>query len=295
MNISVAMMLRMGVDGVRYLADGMKRKDVLQKLAESVWRFSDQVNIRLLGSLGPAMAIAWAESAFALLEPSHRLAASLMATSIPTDAPVAPEMPWRCFAIAVPSGLLRQTPSFPEPSHVFVLRSVDGEEVKTLQVCAEGGVVEYGSEKSLLSYADLGDMSFNSNDMLVSDKELLSRRATLIGRLIVGVCVELDSPLGDSAKSSRPSMHRTKRGEPTPWTFKLTRDVRVDVRQAVSDYACGIRRSSPTVQVLVRGHHKRQPHGKGGLLRKWVHIEPYWRGPEDAPIGVRSHRLGESK
>ena len=25
--------------------------------------------------------------------------------------------------------------------------------------------------------------------------------------------------------------------------------------------------------------------------RRWIHVEPYWRGPEDAPIALRSHKL----
>lgn len=33
-------------------------------------------------------------------------------------------------------------------------------------------------------------------------------------------------------------------------------------------------------------------HGTGGLLRKWIHVEPYWRGGEDAPIAVKTHKVG---
>ena len=28
----------------------------------------------------------------------------------------------------------------------------------------------------------------------------------------------------------------------------------------------------------VGGHWKRQPHGPGGTLRRWIHVAPYWRG-----------------
>lgn len=50
---------------------------------------------------------------------------------------------------------------------------------------------------------------------------------------------------------------------------------------------CGTREASAS-----RGHHKRQAHGTGGLLRKWIHVEPYWRGGEDAPIAVKTHKVG---
>ena len=85
-----------------------------------------------------------------------------------------------------------------------------------------------------------------------------------------------------------------KRGEPQTWTFQLARDVKIDCRAAVRDYVRGLAASSPVVQSLVRGHWKRQPHGPGGTERKTIFIEPYWRGPEEAPIAVRAHRPGGS-
>jgi len=48
---------------------------------------------------------------------------------------------------------------------------------------------------------------------------------------------------------------------------------------------------SPTVQCVVAGHWKMQPCGPGGSERKRIFIEPYWRGPEDAPIAIRPHVL----
>jgi hypothetical protein len=35
-------------------------------------------------------------------------------------------------------------------------------------------------------------------------------------------------------------------------------------------------------RICVRGHHKRQAYGKGRKLRRWIWIEPYWKGPTDA-------------
>ena len=67
--------------------------------------------------------------------------------------------------------------------------------------------------------------------------------------------------------------------------------MRVDVREAVRGFVAGTRRTAPAVQVLVRGHWKRQAHGPAMAQRKMIHIEPYWRGPEDAPIAVRGHKL----
>lgn len=45
----------------------------------------------------------------------------------------------------------------------------------------------------------------------------------------------------------------------------------------------GILHGPLTVRTMVAGHWKRQPYGEGRALRKWIHIEPFWRGPETAP------------
>src|SRR5262249_31996760 len=139
-----------------------------------------------------------------------------------------------------------------------------------------------------------------------SDEELASRPAfhplddrdrravVLLGRLVLGVLAELSSPEQVEAIERHRVFLGTRgasspRGAPKAWTFVLKRSVTVDCRDAVSDYLSRRKATTPTVQVLVRGHWKRQAHGPGGALRKLIHVEPYWRGPEDAPIAVRPH------
>lgn len=46
-----------------------------------------------------------------------------------------------------------------------------------------------------------------------------------------------------------------------------------------------------TVRTLVSGHWRDQPYGKDNALRKRIWIEPFWRGPEGAPITRRQHNL----
>lgn len=40
------------------------------------------------------------------------------------------------------------------------------------------------------------------------------------------------------------------------------------------------------VRTLVTGHWRNQPHGAGKTQRRLQWIEPFWRGPEDAPIST---------
>jgi hypothetical protein len=79
-----------------------------------------------------------------------------------------------------------------------------------------------------------------------------------------------------------------QRGEPTAWVYELRRPVILDCRERVREIVTGSR-GPVTVQTFVRGHWKMQACGVGRLHRKHIHIEPYWRGPEEAPIVVRPH------
>jgi hypothetical protein len=80
--------------------------------------------------------------------------------------------------------------------------------------------------------------------------------------------------------------------EPTCRTYVLGKNIQLstDLRPELRRYLSGERRS-PNVQVLVSGHYKMQPHGPRSTLRKLIWREPFWRGPEDAPIPIRSHVL----
>ena len=49
--------------------------------------------------------------------------------------------------------------------------------------------------------------------------------------------------------------------------------------------------TSPSFQILVRGHYKRVVIGVGRKGRRVQLIAPYWRGPEEAPIKVRPYAI----
>jgi hypothetical protein len=223
-----------------------------------------------------SFAACWAACGFPQVLLPHRLAASLMATKIPAEALPEVESPWTCFMVAVPDGLLSL------PIHGVGLIVDPARPVRVLFAgdCYAGA--EAGSLRELVA-ASLAD------DGPTADALRLALR------LVLGVCVELDSDHHRQAIAAGGSPGRIhRRGkEPVSWTYRLTRDVKVDCRAWVRDY-CLHGGKSPTVQSLVRGHHRRQRCGPDGALRKWIHVEPYWRGPEDAPIAVRSHVLGEN-
>ena len=85
-------------------------------------------------------------------------------------------------------------------------------------------------------------------------------------------------------------------GEPAHRLTMVGHPLKIDLRDHVRTYLGGGKRGGkhapPSVQVLVRGHHKRQVFGVGRMGRKVIWIEPFWRGPEDAPILTRPKKLG---
>lgn len=238
-----------------------------------------------LPSMLPSWGMAWARSAFSQLEVSTKLAASMMATSIPIEIAEILELPWACFGINIPAKILSEDPGF-----ILVHHTSRG---SVEQLLFLDGTVTIGSEPSLGDYADCEARDHRKSVSWAEGELEESKRITpLVGRLILGCCMEFKSirPTLESRIASQRSIH-TRHGEPTVWTYQLTRNVKLDVREAIRHYL-RTGEASPTVQTLVRGHWKNQVCGTGRADRKYMHIEPYWRGPEDAPIAVRSHEVG---
>ena len=293
---------QMGMAAKRYMSQGMSRDQAIEHVREDVIRWVASVPdmaskaphavalVQAILHFGPSFSIDWAENAFATIEPSHKLAASLMCTSIPREVAEGLPLPWRCFAISIPKGLIQNKYS---PDYLLVRQGEDGK-MEYLEVSPN--VMAYGRQKTMGDFAkmDLGEpLHASVPSEQNKDFDAHPRIALLIGRLLVGVCIEMDSPSGVEAARSTPKEVRVKRDVPKAWTYKLGRPVNLDARDAVHCYVTGEKRGAATVQVLVCGHRKRQPHGPNNSLRKWIHVEPYWKGPEEAPIVVRSHRLGE--
>lgn len=236
-----------------------------------------------------AVAAGWALCGFPTLQPTHKLAASLMATYLPADLLPDLQLPWDTFAITVPDGLLEPL----APEGVSLRIALTG-------LCLSGGRLHLWTAFDRFGELHLTPLPNGLRDLI--DGAHLTTPPTpgsliqeLLGRLILGCLIELDQPAGraEVARGApRPSAPKRKGDLPSAWTFVMRRDVRVDLRTWVRNYAAGNHRgSSPGVQVLVRGHHKRQPHGPQQTLRKWIHVEPYWRGDDALPIAIRSHKL----
>lgn len=239
-----------------------------------------------------AIAHRWKRSGYPRLTTSHRRAAALMCTHVPQEVACEVKAPWGTYLIDVPGGLVESDRK--SSNQQAIIHSVPSSILISVDDSVCTGII-FGNGPEHIIDALVADE--NASGLVPSIGGFLGEQENyrlMLGRYVVGMSAEA-TELHPSETSKTQSIKRDPRGNPVTWTFQVTRDVTVDCRQYVRDFCAGTSRSSPTVQSLVRGHMKRQPCGAGSAERKTIFVEPYWRGPEDSPIAVKSHRIMESR
>ena len=244
----------------------------------------------------------WYDGGMPVIELGHKLAASLLLTSIPPDVLKTVKMPFPAFRINVPDGLLRFENG--DVRHIKV-----GDHITPHQDDREHGDPQLGTAFVVRSEGggsyslgkDIGSLlseSFHeSKDTTIPIPEGDLTKLPLVARLIGAVCLYMtgdphDFPVKKVGKGHRWTGPCRAPGPPVVRTYRLTKEVVHNFTQAFKDY-CDGDGSKLTVQCVVTGHWRNQACGKGMQDRKRIFIEPYWRGPEDAPIAVRPHKLKE--
>lgn len=240
----------------------------------------------------------WAHSAYPMIQLSHTYAASLLATNVSDEVVEYARPPFNAFLIEVPSGLISITDEYGklfDVIHLLVIRLQSKKRGDTwgyiAYTAASISLWRYGVyTKDLLPGVVEGDFPPAFSFEITDHDE---RAASLIGRLIVNVCLAMSDPsrvkkIGRGHdKPSHGGHSRREPGEPTVRIFKVGQPVSHDMRGAVKDYLEG-RRGTLKVQTIVAGHWKPK---LGARLGYPVWIEPYWRGPKDAPIAFRKHEF----
>lgn len=237
------------------------------------------------------MAFRWFCLGLPRLVIGHRHAAAIMLTRVPADLIPEVRAPWDTFMVDVPDGLIdcpaltgMGVPDSPTGTHsirhAFVGRRDDE------------GIYVFGATRSHPVMYLRGE-SFPGLASLEGEGRADDRAYELLAKYVLGAAIEAGQyrPALAHAAGQR-AVKRDHRGAPVTHTFTLTRDVRIDARRVVREYCAGATRTAPSVQSCVGGHWKMQPCGPRGAERKFIHVEPYWRGPADAPIALRSHVLG---
>jgi hypothetical protein len=251
----------------------------------------------------------WADQAFPTVTMGEKFCAALLATQIPEDMAEEIEAPWKAFMIEVPGKMLSvfdgdlmqrtriarilvHKTNHPEDPWRWIAFGEMGQHVwRTGHADQLLKPVQFKKNLDTAMNYSLGDKAFD--DDLHRDERLY----ILISRLVLNVCLMVADPdqvklIGSSHK--RHKAREGRHGPPEQRVFQIGRPINLDCRDAIQEYVEGERTARELkVQSLTRGYYRRQPHGPKLSLRRRQWIEPYWRGPEDAPILLRPHVIPE--
>lgn len=241
----------------------------------------------------------WADAGFPLLEVEKTYAAALAASTSAEEASIDIEAAWPAFALRLPRDLL----VLDAPLEGF--SSAHFDRIWLGRTFARSGANEALVHLVMIDSETGLEQSFYASDLrrLLLGKhvstEVLSAAAQrvciLARRIVVGALYTLQYTTNFTTRErALKRRHVGRHGPPTHRVTTIGRSVPVDCSPWVRAFVKGEVRdgASPMFQSLVRGHYKRHAVGVGRAHRKVIWIEPYWRGPEDAPILVRSHVLG---
>jgi hypothetical protein len=248
-----------------------------------------------------SMGARWAVNGFPQVTIGAKHLAALAATKLPPEVLSEVRSPWTSWLIEVPDGALWMTGAQGDPQPIRRIMAGWAPDTKWsfTAYCASGASVHrYGLSAEKMADENMSLENFNLDMFFPVEATTADFRAmVLCGRVVLGVALEL---------ASGAHVYRSPKGHAAPWrrrhknepdiacrTYQLRADVKIDCRDRVREYVLGGSRDMPELatQHLVRGHWKLQPHGPQGSLRKSVWIQPYWRGPEESPIAVRSHAI----
>lgn len=266
----------------------------------------------------------WGELAFPRIQTSHSFAAKLLATTVSRKEIPFIEAPWPAFLLEIPEGLLPIATKDGTMSHVtrvlvntsFLPTMWGGETWWSLEFTGKGieihraGRIEESFDlstakelKEAVPLIQLPDsFGLQEKDLALEDPEDVwtgynrsqeERVCLLATRLVLGACILMTDKAKFREREVRlqprlANLRKRLGKEPVARVFTIGQPVKIDFRPVVEDYLTGGLRSL-CVQSLVAGHHKYQPHGPSNTLRKWIFVEPYWRGDVEDLILVRPH------
>lgn len=229
----------------------------------------------------------WARIAQPVIQPSHKFAASLMATSVP---PVEVEIrpPWKVFYLGIPDGLgvCLDDAGTARPIEGLLVYS----EEDHWTYLAHTPTVEYSRifyPRHQMADEDVEAPPLQHTSHLLDVTTMDERSMICCDRLLLNACLAMSDPRNVRQIGKGHSEKTRQQGQPR--IFELSRPVTVDCRQEIKHYI-GTGKPMSAKQWLVRGHWRQQPHGPERAQRRTQWIEPFWKGT--GPLqGPREHRL----
>lgn len=254
----------------------------------------------------------WAEGACTTLVTGHKYAAALMCT----DAGDAFELslPWPALRFRVPDGLLAGEgysykwiyliDAWEGLPAMFTIsedqigrnnaRSAARHSCGANIACVLWPEDEEGFTAKVFAAHPLDDEFADSDEIKHAD--LKERFVVLARRFTIGMLQSVIHTNNFSTRVGTGPRSVGSREPPKHRVIMVGKPLKIDARAQVKRWLetdhTHRKHAPPALQRLVRGHYKRQVIGVGRAGRKVIWIEPYWRGPEDAPILTRPYHVG---
>lgn len=126
---------------------------------------------------------------------------------------------------------------------------------------------------------------------VLTDKD--SRAITIAWRIIVNLVLYLKYTASGAASVSSGKTVNHDHGL-NSIVYELGRDVKIErnLRDAARAFCISGKKPEGWTlakRFIVRGHWKQQVHGPARAERKLIFVEPYWKGPADAPASARAY------
>lgn len=246
----------------------------------------------------------WYDQGLPVIRVGHKYAAALAATHTGKVDLSDLLPPWNAFLIELPYGLftILDDDSGKRVNATLLMvhhtETTDGDPIWNYICLTDSPVTlwKHGCTTNALTDPSPESSPWDGYDFIFKGDDADERVSQLLARVIINVCLAT-SGKGRALKrvgAGHKSHAKSNRKDDSPRgqrVFELGAPIKLDCREAVRDYVEGRRGHVVSVQSLVMGHWKRQAHGPQRSLRKWAWIEPYWRGPEDAPVLHRPHDI----
>jgi len=292
--------------------------DSLQREGAALWpktygdgmddaRSYDVIASRIAGddAMFSLWATKWVDGGCRIIDTSEDYFSAMAQTKISVDALPEIRIPWPAFLVRIPSGILVDDAGTNYTQYIVGqfdgMRRPEFEESRVVSFSALGDGNDSARLASLNPHGLADSLFHECKDELecpawdpawsVSERRVLH----LAHRAVAGLLFTMQHTNNWKRGGifSKAGTGRPDDDEPPPHrSIIIGRPLSIDVTEAVRADARSGAHTAPSVQTLVRGHIKRQVVGVGRTGRKVVWIEPYWRGPEDAPILARPHLVG---
>lgn len=238
----------------------------------------------------------WCHFGFNKVQYDAKYAASLACTTFSKSVLAQVRLPWPAFLIEVPKGFL----PFGDGDELSLLLVTEWLQTKAWRVMAFS---KKGNQRLQIAEGAaqlLGIEDEREGDLVLSTFQAKSedRVLSLMSRLIVATCLALTDPtthkvyqpINKKGPSLGSRFSKRKNSRPEVRIYEMGKPVKIDCRPIVLSYLAGEGTGKAlSKQIYVGNYFRWQPYGPRNSLRRWQLIEGHWKGPEDAPIAVRSH------